>query len=127
MDGASCPPARADAACPASATRRPDGHGRTISESTEVGLRPRCGKREGEFKDGGSGRFRYLVTGASISFDGYRVQYTIGALPLNPNNYVTNTMNARADRIAVTDAAAVPEPVTLALLGPGLGWSRRTK
>ena len=22
---------------------------------------PRCGKREGEFKDGGSGRFRYLV------------------------------------------------------------------
>ena len=32
-----------------------------MSESTELGPCPQCGKREGEFKDGGSGRFRYLV------------------------------------------------------------------
>ena len=28
---------------------------------TELGPCPRCGKPAGEFKDGGSGRFRYLV------------------------------------------------------------------
>ena len=27
----------------------------------QLGPCPRCGKRAGEFKDGGSGRFRYLV------------------------------------------------------------------
>ena len=30
-------------------------------QGTELGPCPRCGKPAGEFKDGGSGRFRYLV------------------------------------------------------------------
>ena len=33
-----------------------------MSESqTELGPCPKCGKPEGQFKDGGSSRFRYLV------------------------------------------------------------------
>ena len=32
-----------------------------MSQGTELGPCPRCGKPAGEFKDGGSGRFRYLV------------------------------------------------------------------
>ena len=32
-----------------------------MSQDTELGPCPRCGKLEGGFKDGGSGRFRYLV------------------------------------------------------------------
>ena len=32
-----------------------------MAEKTTLGPCPRCGKSEGEFKDGGSGRFRYLV------------------------------------------------------------------
>jgi len=32
-----------------------------MSQGTGLGPCPRCGKREGAFKDGGSGRFRYLA------------------------------------------------------------------
>ena len=32
-----------------------------MAEKVRLGSCPRCGKRQGEFKDGGSGRFRYLV------------------------------------------------------------------
>ncbi|HZM48754.1 MAG TPA: hypothetical protein VFC14_28320 [Burkholderiales bacterium] len=32
-----------------------------MSQDTDLGPCPRCAKRRGEFKDGGSGRFRYLV------------------------------------------------------------------
>ena len=34
---------------------------RPVSGAEELGPCPQCGKAEGEFKDGGSGRFRYLV------------------------------------------------------------------
>ena len=32
-----------------------------MASDAELAPCPRCGKPEGEFKDGGSGRFRYLV------------------------------------------------------------------
>ena len=32
-----------------------------MTSNAELEPCPRCGKSEGEFKDGGSGRFRYLV------------------------------------------------------------------
>jgi hypothetical protein len=32
-----------------------------MSAGDATDLAPRCGKRKGEFKDGGLGRFRYLV------------------------------------------------------------------
>ena len=37
------------------------GRRETMSETPERRTCPRCGKPAGQFKDGGSGRFRYLV------------------------------------------------------------------
>jgi len=39
-----------------------------VDMSNELGPCPRCGKPTGEFKDGGSGRFRYLVICGACSW-----------------------------------------------------------
>ena len=39
-----------------------------MSQSTELGPCPRCGKREGEFIDSGRTRFRYYVTCKACPF-----------------------------------------------------------
>ena len=41
---------------------------RDNAADTSLGPCPSCGKSEGEFKDGGSGRFRYLVICGACSW-----------------------------------------------------------
>jgi|SRR5688572_1448165 len=58
-------------------------------------------------------------TGSNISFTGYRVMYTVAALPSNPNTYGSNWMVVGGDRVEV-QSASVPEPSALLLLASGL-------
>jgi hypothetical protein len=62
-----------------------------------------------------------IGVGSSVSFTGYRIKYTVIALPANPTSYSANFLQLSADRLEVfQDVAAMPEPTTLALTAIGL-------
>lgn len=64
----------------------------------------------------------FIATGSSISYSGYQVQYTVDALPTNPNQYGSVWFITSADRLQVIEGPTnqVPVPPSAALLGIGL-------
>ena len=68
----------------------------------------------------------FVATGSSLSFSGFRVQFTVDSIAVSPHSYSNVWFGADADRelLAIT---AVPEPATLWLLGIGVAGAARCR
>ena len=60
----------------------------------------------------------FVATGSSVSFTGYRVQFSVDSIAVSPHDYSRVVFGASVDRSTITAVAS--EPGSLLLLGMGV-------